>query len=51
MDEICTNRRTPACSAASAINTEALRPAVVVRGMPLPRPAHAANTTASAPSR
>ena len=49
IEETCTNRRTPARSAASAISTEAPRSTESLRGTPLPGPAPAANTTASAP--
>ena len=49
IEETCTNRRTPARSAASASSTEAPRSTESLRGTPLPGPAPAANTTASAP--
>ena len=49
IEETCTNRRTPARSAASAISTEAPRSTASLRGTPLPGPAPAAKTTASAP--
>src|SRR4051812_30273947 len=51
MEEICTNLRTPARPAASAISADAARSTVSLRAAPLPGPAPAANTTASAWSR
>src|SRR4051794_38301527 len=49
MPEIWMNRRTPACSAASANSTAAPRSTVSLRPAPLPGPAPAANTATSAP--
>src|SRR5690606_24633318 len=49
MEEIWTNLRTPSRSAASAMRTEAARSTVSLRAAPLPGPAPAADTIASAP--
>ena len=50
IEETCTNLRTPARSAASAMSTAAARSTESLRAAPLPGPAPAANTTASAPA-
>ncbi|CAM5285731.1 NAD(P)H-quinone oxidoreductase subunit 2, chloroplastic [Streptomyces hirsutus] len=49
IDETTTNRRTPARTAASAKRTAAALSTVSLRAVPLPGPAPAANTAASAP--